>query len=189
METICSWSEIDLLKKETLWQHVQAIQRKCKKRLLLEEDVQSGEFLLVCKAALCFCEKYGLDKGNIEVYQDGGAVNKSYERYTSETSALTFDGESVKVGRTCSRKVAFGDFGILYCRIRVSGHPARKVLKAEGWVEGRKMYAWISSIEDAKNLISHISQPKPTDVVLGGKLSGPKPTDAVLGGKREKIEA
>lgn len=164
----------------TLWQKVSEVQARARTRTLEEEAVKSGEFLLLCEAALRLCEKYKLDKGDIEVYEDGGAVNNSYKD-KAETSALIFDGKIIKVVRTYARHVAFGDCGIRRCRICVpASNPVRKQLKADGWIDGGDRYARITG----KTLKLIIPQPQPTDVVLGDKILSPQPTDAVLGGVR-----
>lgn len=178
----CSCRELNLITKRTLWECVEKVQEKSKVRLLKEEEVKSNKFLLLCEAALYFCEKYNLEKNGILVRQDGGSVAHS-SKNSCKTSALIFDGQTLKVGRFDARLAPGGDDGVLYCRVRVPAtNSAREVLKAKGWIKGRGLYAYFS-LEDAKTFIP---QPKSTDVVLGGNNFQPRPTDAVLGGANRK---
>jgi hypothetical protein len=168
----------DLPTADQLWEAVNSTQEKARTRKLDKSDVKSGVFLALCEAALRLCEKYNLDKNFIKVYDDGGAVSKSYKD-AAHTSAMSFDGKIIKCGRIRARSCAFGDYGTRYCRIEVSAsEPVRKVLKEEGWIDGR--YARITE----KNMARIIPQPQPTDAVLGNAVAQPQPNDAVLGGKR-----
>ena len=170
----------DLPTVDQLWEGVCFIQAKSKTRQLEESDVKSGLFLSLCEAALRLCEKYGLEKSLIEVYEDGGAISNSY-RNAAQSSGMYFRGTSIECDRFASRHVSGGDYGIRYCRIRVNAtNPLRKTLKEEGWIIGNDQYARITE----KTLTRIIPQPQSTDVVMGSCVAQPRPTDAVLGGKR-----
>lgn len=169
----------DLPTNEQLWEAVSTVQAKARTRTLDESDVKSGIFLLLCEAALRFCNKHGLEKSSIEVWEDGGAVPNSY-RQAGQTSAMSFNGTKICCDRFDARHVGNGDWGVRYCRIRVpANNPVRQVLKEEGWVDGRDPYARITE----KTLARIIPQPQPSDVVLGKPVAQPHPTDAVLSGK------
>lgn len=135
----------DLPSAKRLWTCVCKAQASAKTRTLEQKNVESGAFLVLCKAALRLCEKYGLEKSSIEVYEDGGAVANAY-RNRAETTALSFDGKTLNVLRTSARHVAGGDYGVRYCRIRVPAtNPVRNQLKADGWIDGRDPYARITT--------------------------------------------
>jgi hypothetical protein len=168
----------DLPSVNELWQAISAVQDKAKTRLLSESDVKSGKFLLLCEAALKFCEMHNLDKGSIEVLEDGGAVPNAY-RHAAQTSAMFFNGARLICDRPSARHVANGDGGVRYCRIRVpASNPARKLLKEEGWISDRDQYARITE----KSLARVIPQPKSNDAVLSKPIAQPRPTDVVRGG-------
>lgn len=153
----------DLPTVEQLWEAVSSTQGKARTRTLPECDVKSGVFLALCEAALRLCEKYNLDKDFIKVYEDGGAVSNSYKD-AAKSTAMVFNGKIIKCERTYARHCAGGDSGIRYCRIEVSAsEPVRKILKEDGWIDGRDRYARITK----KTLTRIIPQPQSSDVLTG----------------------
>lgn len=163
-----------------LWEKVQEIQLGANAGVFKEEDILSGEFLLLCKAALRSCEKYKLPKGFLRVHQDKGTL--PLERsYNGITSVIFFNGEVIHCSRNHTRKIIPGDRGILRCTILlpITYLSAIESMEKEGW---EKTDAWKNflklelSLKAARRIVP---QPKPTDAVLGLTLF-PRSSDAVL---------